>query len=575
MTQEKTTRLKIASAQLNPVLGDIIGNLALVAAAFERAKQGGADLVVVPENVSIGYPAEDLLLKPSAIFAVMEQVGEFAKMTNNGPAIIFSTPWYIDDGQKQGAARDKKSGYVGLLYSAVLLIQDGEISDIRYKHELPNYGVFDEQRVYNHGPLPIPVSFKGIKIGLPICEDIWHEGVCEHLAKNGAEMLITPNGSPWRRNAHAQRQTVARERITNTGLPLIYVNQIGGQDELAFDGTSFAMSHKGEIVQSLESFEPDFDIAVWEKKDGHWQCQEAKKTDPLIGHEADWKAMKTGLGDYVRKNGFSQVVLGMSGGIDSAMAACIAADTLGPENVWCVMLPSKYTSDDSLEDAKACAIALGCKYDIIAIPAAVQAFGEMLAPQFDGLKADTTEENLQSRIRAVTLMALSNKFGHMLITTGNKSEMAVGYATLYGDMCGGYNPLKDLYKTEVFDQMKWRNENCPDWVLSNPSPIPERIITKPPSAELRPDQTDQDSLPDYEILDDILRGLIDAEISLDDLVARGHQPDTVRRIQHLLYINEYKRNQAPPGVKLGNQAFGRDRRYPLTNRFRDKITPSS
>ncbi|MBL4870215.1 MAG: NAD+ synthase [Robiginitomaculum sp.] len=553
--------LKIASAQLNPIVGDIAANLDKAVHAYEQARKADADIFILSEVFVIGYPAEDLLLKPSAVRACMAQVQEFAKITINGPAIVFSTPWYGDG----------KDGQAGRLYSAALFMQEGKVSDIRLKHDLPNYGVFDEKRVFQSGPLPEPVIYQGIKIGLPICEDIWHEGVCEHLAKRGAEILISPNGSPWRRNAHWQRETVARARIENTGLPMIYVNQVGGQDELAFDGSSFSMSSSGDYVQTLPSFVESFDIAEWHKTKTGWECASAIQAPQVKGYEATWRAMAVGLGDYIHKNGFKQIVLGMSGGIDSAMTACIAVDALGAENVWCVMLPSKYTSDDSLEDAKSCAKALGCQYDIIQISDAVGAFTGMLAPSFEGLKSDTTEENLQSRIRAVTLMALSNKFGHMLITTGNKSEMAVGYATLYGDMCGGYNPLKDLYKTEVFALMKWRNKTKPDWVLGPQTPIPKRIITKPPSAELRDDQTDQDSLPPYEILDDILRGLVDNEVSVDTLVKRGHKRETVSRIQHLLYINEYKRNQSPPGVKLGNQAFGRDRRYPLTNKFRDKF----
>jgi len=557
-----TNVLKIASAQINPTLGDLNGNIAKAEQAYVKAKGLGADILVLPETFIIGYPAEDLLLKPSAIRDCMSRARDFAAHTKDGPAVVFSTPWYSNG----------KNGQAGLLYSAVLFMQDGEITDINFKHKLPNYGVFDEARVFNAGPLPDVVHYKGVTLGLPICEDIWHNGVCEHLAEHGAEILITPNGSPWRRNAHWQRETVAKARVQGTGLPIIYVNQVGGQDELAFDGASFSLSDDGKIVQSLPAFVEAFDLAVWKRSPTGWECDSALKEPQIKDKGADWRAMATGLGDYVRKNGFKQVVLGMSGGIDSAMAACIAADTLGPENVWCVMLPSKYTSDDSLDDAKACAEAIGCSYDIIPIKDAVGAFTGMLAPHFEGREADTTEENLQSRIRAVTLMALSNKFGHMLITTGNKSEMAVGYATLYGDMCGGYNPLKDLYKTEVFDLMRWRNENQPDWCKGGERPIPERIITKPPSAELRPDQTDQDSLPPYDILDDILRGLVDAEISVDDLVKRGHKPETVKRIQHLLYINEYKRNQAPPGVKIGNQSFGRDRRYPLTNRYRDQVS---
>jgi NAD+ synthase len=556
-----TDVLKIASAQLNATLGDLAGNMAKAQSSYERAAKDGADILILPETFVIGYPAEDLLLKPSAVEDCMVQARDIAKQTKDGPAVVFSTPWH-GDGHK---------GDAGKLYSAVLFMQDGEITDINFKYKLPNYGVFDEVRIYQPGPLPDPVDYKGVKIGLPICEDIWHPGVCGHLARQGAELLISPNGSPWRRNAHWQRETVAKARMKASGLPIIYVNQIGGQDELAFDGSSFSMMPDMTLVQTLPSFVEAYDLATWKRTKKGWVCENAMQADHLKGFEADWRAMAIGLGDYVRKNGFKKVVLGMSGGIDSAMAACVAADALGPGNVWCVMLPSKYTSDDSLEDAKACANDIGCPYDIIPIGDAVGAFTGMLAPHFEGLKEDTTEENLQSRIRAVTLMALSNKFGNMLITTGNKSEMAVGYATLYGDMCGGYNPLKDLYKTEVFELMRWRNENKPDWCLGGERPIPERIITKPPSAELRPDQKDLDSLPPYEILDDILRGLVDAEISVDDLVRRGHKPETVKRIQHLLYINEYKRNQAPPGVKIGNQAFGRDRRYPLTNRYRDVV----
>lgn len=557
-----TKTLNIASVQLNPIVGDLDGNYQKTQAAFKTAANDGADIVVFSETVILGYPGEDLQLKPSAVHACMVLVKDFAKLTKNGPACVYSSPWYGDG----------ENGLAGKLYNAVLFLNDGEIADIRLKHNLPNYGVFDEARLFVPGPLPAPIMYKGIKIGLPICEDIWHEGVCEHLAQDGAELFIVPNGSPWRRNAHWQRETVARARIQNTGVPIIYVNQVGGQDELAFDGASFSMDAQGSYVQTLPAFQNYIDIAKWQKQDGRWECVQAVLENQTKGREADWQAMSVGLGDYVHKNRFSKVVLGLSGGIDSAMAATIAVDTFGAKNVWCVMLPSKYTSQDSLEDAKDCAKALGCKYDIIPIEDAVRTFGSMLAGVFAGQKPDTTEENIQSRIRALVLMALSNKFGHMLLTTGNKSELAVGYATLYGDMCGGYNPLKDLYKTEVFSLMRWRNKNRPDWVKGGENPVPVRILTKPPSAELREDQTDQDSLPPYDILDDILRGLVDSEISLDELIRRGHKPDTVKRIEHLLYINEYKRYQAPPGVKLGNKAFGRDRRYPLTNSYRDTIT---
>ncbi len=550
-----TDTLKIASAQINPTVGALGDNMAKARTALKRAKRDGADILVLPELFIIGYPPEDLVLKPAAVADCKAEALAFAKLTKTGPAVIFSTPWR--DGEK--------------LYSAVLVMRGGEITDIRYKHHLPNYGVFDEARVFSPGPLPDPVEICGVQIGLPICEDIWQDGVARHLAQKGAQILISPNGSPYRRTARHERLDIVYERIERACLPLVYVNQVGGQDELVFDGSSFSMTADAKICQFLPSFEEAYGLAIWRKKDGQWTCESQINLPPLSGHAADWRAMCLGLGDYVNKNGFEQIILGMSGGVDSAMAAAIAVDALGASRVWCVMMPSKYTSDDSLEDAKKCAQSLGCRYDIIPIPDAVAAFSGMLAPHFGGLASDTTEENLQSRIRAVTLMALSNKFGPMLVTTGNKSEMAVGYATLYGDMCGGYNPLKDVYKTEVFELVKWRNKNKPEGLLGPDNPIPKRIITKPPSAELRPDQTDQDSLPPYAILDDILYGLVEQELAVEEILAKGHKAETVRRIQHLLHIAEYKRRQAPPGVKIGSRNFGRDRRYPITNKYRDIV----
>ena len=547
--------LKIASAQLNPTVGDLSGNMAKARDAYTRAKNADADILVLPELFVIGYPPEDLVLKPAAVADCKVEALKFAKLTKNGPAVIFSTPWM----------------YQGKLYSAVLVMRDGKVTDRRFKHNLPNYGVFDEMRVFNPGPLPKPVEICGVKIGLPICEDIWHAGVAKHLAELGAELLLSPNGSPYRRTARDERLDVVHDRIERAGLPLVYVNQVGGQDELVFDGSSFSMTADDKVCQFLPSFEESFEIATWTKDDAEWTCKSETNLPQLGQMEADWRAMCLGLGDYVNKNGFKQIILGMSGGVDSAMAAAIAVDALGADRVWCVMMPSQYTSNDSLEDAKSCAKKLGCKYDIITIPPAVTAFEGMLSEHFAGTTPDTTEENIQSRIRAVTLMALSNKFGPMVVTTGNKSEMAVGYAALYGDMCGGYNPLKDVYKTEVYDLVKWRNNNHPEGLFGPAHPIPNRIITKAPSAELRPDQTDQDSLPEYEVLDDILYGLIEQELPVEDILARGHKPETVRRIQHLLQIAEYKRRQAPPGVKIGSRNFGRDRRYPITNKYRDKV----
>ncbi len=551
----KTSSLKIASAQLNPIVGDLVGNMEKARKAYARARRDKADILVLPELFIIGYPPEDLVLKPAAIEDCRKLAEDFAAMTKDGPAVVFSTPW-LDEGK---------------LYSAALFMQEGKITDARYKHHLPNYGVFDEYRVFTSGPLPLPIEFKGVKIGLPICEDLWQPGVAAALKAAGAELLISPNGSPWRRTALSERQEEVGGRVDAADLPLIYVNQVGGQDELVFDGSSFAMQANGALVQTLKSFVEDYGTTLWSKTDGLWIGSEGDLHPQLSGYEADWRGMCLGLGDYVNKNGFTQVILGLSGGVDSAMAAAIAVDALGPDRVWCVMMPYDYTSPESLTDAKDCADALGCKYDIIPIEAAVDGFTSMLAPQFEGLEPNTAEENLQSRTRAVTLMALSNKFGPMLVTTGNKSEMAVGYATLYGDMCGGYNPLKDVYKTEVFKLIDWRNKHRPADLLGSDKPCPQNIIDKPPSAELRPDQKDSDSLPEYDVLDDILFGLVEQELAVEDLISRGHKPATVKRIQHLLYINEYKRRQAPPGVKIGTKNFGRDRRYPITNKYRDAV----
>lgn len=550
-----TTTLKIASAQLNAHVGALASNMAKARDAYARAKADGADILVLPEQFVIGYPAEDLVLKPAAIEDCRVHAEEFARLTKDGPAVVFNLPWL--DGDK--------------LYNAALFMRDGKITDVRKKHHLPNYGVFDEARVFTRGPLPDPIEFKGIKIGLPICEDLWQPGVASHLANLGAEILISPNGSPWRRTALSERVEALGEKVHNEGLPLIYVNQIGGQDELVFDGSSFSMDAEGQIVQALKSFVEDYDCATWEKRDGIWVCADAKIEKQLTGHEADWRAMCLGLGDYVNKNRFKQIVLGLSGGVDSAAVAAIAADALGPDRVWCVMMPSRYTAGESLGDAQDCAERIGCRYDVIAIKPAFDAFQDMLAPLFGDLPFDTTEENMQSRSRALTLMAISNKFGPMVVTTGNKSEMAVGYATLYGDMCGGYNPVKDIYKTELFELCKWRNKNTPEDLLGGGYPIPDNIITKPPSAELRDDQKDSDSLPEYHVLDDILFGLIEQELPVEDIIARGHAPELVKRIQNLLFIAEYKRRQAPPGVKIGSKNFGKDRRYPITNGYRDEV----
>jgi len=544
--------LRTLVAQLNPVVGDIKGNLALARGAYAEAKAEGADLLVLSELFILGYPAEDLVLKPAAVELSMAAVHELARETAGGPAVIIGAPWA--DGKKR--------------HNSAVLLANGKVAGRYDKRELPNYGVFDEKRIFDAGEGRVPVfALGGVRCGIAICEDIWFTRVPGQLAEAGAEMLIVPNGSPWRRSVQVERHTTF-SAWRKTGVPYLFVNQVGGQDELVFDGASYAVDFDGTEHQLLGDFETGTALVEFDGETHRFSS--ASKAELTSGWEAEYRAAMLALGDYVNKNRFPGVVLGMSGGIDSALTAAIAVDALGPERVWCVMLPSKYTSSDSLEDAKACAEALGARYDTINIRPGVNALDEMLAEAFAGTAPGTTEENIQSRLRAVTLMALSNKFGHMVVTTGNKSEMAVGYATLYGDMCGGYNALKDFWKTEVFELAKWRNTAVPRGGLGPAGEvIPERIITKPPSAELRENQTDQDSLPPYDVLDDILRGLVEGEEDVDEILARGHDAATVRRIEHLLYIAEYKRRQAPPGVKIDGKNFGRDRRYPITNRFRD------
>ena len=548
-----TDKLVIALAQTTQSVGDLKAN---ADAMLEwRSRAMGADLIVFPELQLIGYPPEDLVLKPALVDRANHELDRLAQATaDGGPAMLVGT---VVASQ-------------GVLFNVVALLEDGAVTAVRQKRELPNYGTFDEKRLFAPGPLPAPIHFRGVKIGVPICEDIWFPFVTAHLRAEGAEILISPNGSPFEVDKDDRRiNAVAGTRVRETGLPLVYLNRVGGQDELVFDGASFVMGADRSIAHQLPDWEEALVLTQWEKWEGQWVCIPGDRHD-LDSRPADiYNAMLLGLRDYVNRNGFPGVVLGLSGGIDSALSAAVAVDALGPERVWSVMMPSRFTSQDSLDDAVECARLLGIRYDTIPIEPAVAAFDTMLADTFAGRQRDLTEENLQSRIRGVTLMGLSNKFGHMLLTTGNKSEMSVGYATIYGDMAGGYSVLKDAYKTTVFDLSRWRNENVSSIGLGPSGPVmPDRVITKPPSAELRDDQKDEDSLPPYEVLDPILYGLVEEELSVEQLVERGFDKDVVARIERLLYVAEYKRRQSPPGVKLGIRNFGRDRRYPITNAFR-------
>ena len=547
--------LSITLAQLNQSVGDIAGNAAAMLAARERARAAGADLIVFPEMQLIGYPPEDLVLKPALIERAAQELQRMAQATADGATAMLVGSVFVRDGN---------------LHNGVALLDSGKVAEVRLKHELPNYGTFDEMRLFQPGPLPEPVVFKGVMIGLPICEDIWHPDVCRHLADFGAELLICINGSPYEIDKDTLRiDGVAKRRAVDTGLPLAYLNRVGGQDELVFDGASFVVNGDGSLAVQMTDWEEQEVTTRWTRTAQGWRCDKGEVAR-LADHPEDiYCAMVMALRDYVDRNRFPGVVLGLSGGIDSAICAAIAADALGPERVWCVMLPSRFTSQLSLDLATECAQLIGCRYDTIPIAPAVEAFDAMLAGSFADKAVDLTEENVQSRIRGVTLMALSNKFGPMLLTTGNKSEMSVGYAPIYGDMAGGYNPLKDAYKMTVFAISKWRNAHKPKIALGPDGPVmPDGIITRPPSAELRPDQKDEDSLPPYPVLDAILLGLVEHEKSVDQLVAEGFERDVVVRIERLLNLAEYKRRQAPPGVKLGTRNFGRDRRYPITNAFR-------
>jgi NAD+ synthase len=558
MNARPADSLKIALAQLNPTVGDVTGNADRVRRARDEAQRLGADIVAFPELFIAGYPPEDLVLKPAFQAACRSAVEGLARESKNGPALLVGTPW-VEDGK---------------LYNAYALLAGGAIEAIRYKVDLPNYGVFDEKRVFAQGPMPGPVLFKGVRIGIPICEDIWGAEVVECLSETGGEILLVPNGSPYWHGKTEHRLNIAVARVVESGLPLIYLNMVGGQDELVFDGASFVINADRSVGAQLPTFRETVALTEWKREAGAWKCVGGPLTRQDENEKTDYGACVLGLKDYVDKNGFKGVVLGLSGGIDSALCAVMAVDALGKERVRCVMLPYKFTSQDSLSDAARIAKALGIQYDILPIESAVLGLEKAVAPVFEGKPRDVTEENIQARARGVILMAISNKFGLMVVTTGNKSEMSVGYATLYGDMNGGFNPIKDLYKTEVFRLSRLRNSWKPESALGpSGEVIPENVIVKPPTAELRENQKDQDSLPPYDLLDRILERLVEREEPVATIIATGFDRDTVLKVERLLNIAEYKRRQAAPGVKVTLRNFGRDRRYPIVNRFRDKGEP--
>ena len=547
-------RFRLTLAQLNPTVGALRANADRAYAAWKEGCTAGADLVALTEMFITGYNPQDLVTRPAFRNAAVAEIEALAERCRDGPALAVGGPW------AEG----------GRLFNAYFICQGGKVVRRVLKHHLPNTTVFDEMRVFDSAPPGGPYPVGGVRVGSPICEDAWCADVCETLAETGAEFLLVPNGSPYFRDKFGTRLTHMVARVVETGLPLIYLNMVGGQDDQMFDGGTFALNPGGELALQMPLFEEQVVHVDLVRSGSGWRIVRDELALHPDAWEQDYRVMVECVRDYLGKTGFDKALLGLSGGVDSALVAAIATDALGPDNVRCVMLPSEYTSGQSLEDAAAVAKALGCRLDTVPISGPRAAVTQALSGLFEDTRPDLTEENIQSRLRGLLLMALSNKFGEMLLTTGNKSEVAVGYATIYGDMAGGYNPIKDLYKTRVFETCRWRNANHRRWMKGPPGEvIPPRVITRAPSAELREGQKDEDSLPPYEMLDSILAELIDNEASVAEIVAMGYDRDTVKRVENLIYLSEYKRFQAAPGARLTMRSLWLDRRYPIVNSWRD------
>ena len=547
-------KLKIALAQLNPLVGDVSGNIEKLISIRSNLNTD-IDILVAPELYVSGYPIDDLVLREDFLNLVESEINKLVQCTkDNKSAIIVGAP-------------RKDNNHIK---NSVFVIENGNIVSIKDKYELPNTGVFDEQRIFKQGSLEDCVIIKGIKFGLPICEDIWEKTVLEKLSKSGAEIIIAINASPFTVSKNEERENIAILRVNETKLPIVYLNRTGGQDELIFDGSSFALNHDGKKFYSSSEFKEETVEINFQKSNGKW-LGHGNLNNSSSPSERLYKALVLGLRDYVNNNKFPGVVLGLSGGVDSALVAALATDAFGPDLVQAIMLPSPFTGDESLNDAKEAAELLNINCSNLKISEAMKIveniLGDFKGPSFE---PGITEENIQSRLRGLLLMALSNRYGYMVLATGNKSEYAVGYSTLYGDMCGGYAPIKDVWKTDVFKLCNWRNENYSD-LFKGPKGkvIPTNIINKPPTAELRDNQKDTDSLPEYNILDEILKGLVEDEISVEKIVSKGFDRKVVEKTAQLLARSEYKRFQAAPGPKVTNKAFGRDRRFPLTSGFRN------